>query len=97
MILTVRSKVSKLPKDNYSVAACDGCERRCAKSKQKGQTGDKGRDAAIKAAHAIGWKDHLEADTNRRRRKMSWIVQLLCPKCQAKKAAASTPRIGAAS
>lgn len=83
MILAVRSKSSKAPEKNYSVAACDGCEAECPGSRQPGQTGNKGLDAACKAAKATpGWTEMLTPVRSGRKRS-AWTVELLCPKCSA--------------
>jgi hypothetical protein len=83
MITAVRSMLNKSPTFNFTIAVCDDCGVNCEPSRQEGQTGPKGRDAAQAAAHAAGWADRLEPNPKRRRRGV-WTVKLLCPECQAK-------------
>jgi hypothetical protein len=89
MMLTVRNRVSKSPSLNYSIAACELCEATCLESIQPGRTGWRARDAALAIAHGLGWTDRTVPDYSPRRRRMQWTVQLVCPDCQAKLAAAA--------
>lgn len=84
MIRVVRSKVSKAPEDNYTEAACDGCGAVCPESRVLRTRGDESAEAAHKEAQEHGWKERLVKEGTRRRRMMSWTVELLCPACQEK-------------
>jgi hypothetical protein len=81
MIRAVRNKVSRAPEDNYTEAACDCCEAVCAESRVPGGTGIKAAEDAEALARAAGWVERQVRD--KRRRKMVWIVRLICPACQA--------------
>ena len=80
MVLTVRSKASKAPGDNYAVAACDGCDARCEASRVPGRTrGDGPFNEAHARALAAGWAERTKQE--QRGRKFVTTVRLLCPEC----------------
>jgi hypothetical protein len=80
MIREVRSKVSKTPEDNYTEAVCDGCEAVCPESRLLGRRGIKAANEAYQLAIEHGYAKRHVAD--KKRRKMSWIIHILCPECQ---------------
>ena len=82
MMMTVRSKVDRAPKHNYSIAACDVCRAECDESRQPGKTGPKARDKTLEVAHGLGWIDRRAEE--KRGRRTETIIQLVCPACQAK-------------
>lgn len=83
MLKVVRSKKSRTASSRYSIMACDGCGAECAESKQLGQTGPKGRDAAHAAAKATpGWTE-VWIPAPPRVWRYRQTLELLCPKCSA--------------
>jgi hypothetical protein len=83
MVHDVRKKDGKTPGDGYTIAVCDACKSTCPESRLSGRHGTRAADEAEAVARAAGWAERLTKDDNPRRRRLSWVVQLLCPACQA--------------